>query len=156
MEPCSIPPRSCCSTPRYTARKGCDPSHTSRDCRPLPARESVSQACLPRGLPWEQGFADGLFNSAVFVPILSKDALAPFAQLQEGSQCDNVCLEHRIALALVELGHLPRIFPILVGEAEQHATLGSLYGNFFSGGGKPDCPQVRLSDVYAQRHTTIA
>jgi hypothetical protein len=37
--------------------------------------------CLPPGQPWEQGFADDLRSSDVFVSVLSKAALAPFAQL---------------------------------------------------------------------------
>ena len=36
--------------------------------------------CLPAGQLWEQGFADGLSISAIFVPILSKAAIAPCAK----------------------------------------------------------------------------
>ena len=34
--------------------------------------------CLPTGLPWEQSFADALSGSAVFVPVVSRAALAAF------------------------------------------------------------------------------
>ena len=83
----------------------------------------------------------------VFVPILSKEALAPFAQLQQGSPCDNVCLEYLIALGLADQGRLKRIFPILVGEPEEHASLGQLYGNFFQDGGVPGCPSVVVDSI---------
>jgi len=35
--------------------------------------------CLAPGQPWEEGFADRLSGSAIFVPILSQAALAPWA-----------------------------------------------------------------------------
>ena len=47
--------------------------------------------CLPPGQPWEEGFADGLCSSNIFVPILSKAALAPCAQLTTSSACDTWC-----------------------------------------------------------------
>jgi len=95
--------------------------------------------CLPAGQPWEEGFADGLCNSDVFVPVLSdvfvpvlsKAALAIFTGLTAASACDNVLLEHQLALELKHRGHLRAIFPVLVGEIEHHSTLGALHGNFF-------------------------
>ena len=42
--------------------------------------------CLPSGQRWEDGFADGLASAEIFVPILSKAALAPFAQLEASSK----------------------------------------------------------------------
>ena len=42
--------------------------------------------CLKPGQPWEDGFADGLFGSAIFVPVLSKAALASFATLAGASR----------------------------------------------------------------------
>jgi serine/threonine protein kinase len=59
------------------------------------------QKCLKNGLNWEEGFCDGLVNSAVFIPLLSKQAIKErFETLQETSYCDNVLLEHRLALEL--------------------------------------------------------
>ena len=72
--------------------------------------------CLPKGKSWEEGFADGLFRSALFVPILSKAALAPFATLDAQARRDNVFLEHRLALEMQARGKVKRIFPIFVGE----------------------------------------
>ena len=51
------------------------------------------QACLKGGQEWECGFVHGLFSAQVFVPLLSRAALAPFAQLHTGSSADNVLLE---------------------------------------------------------------
>ena len=72
-----------------------------------------------QGKSWEEGFADGLFGSALFVPILSKAALAPFADLSAQSRCDNVFLEHRLAIEMQVRGKIKRIFPIFVGEREE-------------------------------------
>jgi len=100
--------------------------------------------CLPAGQPWEEGFADGLCNSDVFVPVLfvpvlSKAALANFTGLTAASACNNVLLEHQLALELKHHGHLRAIFPVLVGEIEHHSTLGALYGDFFEGSCMPMC-----------------
>ena len=58
--------------------------------------------CLKPGQPWEMGFADGLFASRIFVPVLSRRGLANFASLHAGSRCDNVLLEHEVALEQLE------------------------------------------------------
>ena len=50
------------------------------------------------------------------MPILSKAALEPFADLNAQSGCDNVFLEHRLALERQARGKIKRIFPIFVGE----------------------------------------
>ena len=74
--------------------------------------------CLKPGQRWEEGFADGLLSSDIFVPFLSKDALEPFAGLARGSPCDNVLLELRMALMLKQLGDIRAIFPIFVGDVK--------------------------------------
>ena len=56
--------------------------------------------CLRPGIPWEEGFADGLNRATVFVPVLSKLALAAFSRLTPDSSCDNMLLEHQLALEL--------------------------------------------------------
>ena len=80
--------------------------------------------CLPPGQLWEDGFADGLFSADVFVPILSKRALAGFAELHADSPCDNVLLEHRLALELKARNELSGIFPVFVGEPVASESLG--------------------------------
>jgi len=106
--------------------------------------------CLPPGQPWEEGFADGLCSSDVFVPVISKAALAPFASLTPESRCDNVLLEHQLALELKMRGKLHCIFPVFVGVLEHHGELGEIYGDFFKGGGIPNCPEVIVGSVEAK------
>ena len=108
--------------------------------------------CLKPGQPWEDGFADGLFASSVFVPVLSKGALASFARLEAGSRCDNVLLEHLLALEQWERGKIRAIFPLFVGEA-QDGTTG--LSNFFATGGLPTCQAgvvVAAVDEKAREH----
>mgnify|MGYP007078091051 CR=1 FL=1 len=45
----------------------------------------------------------------VFVPILSKACLAPFAHLEASSRCDNVLLEYQLALICMRQEKLHRI-----------------------------------------------
>jgi hypothetical protein len=104
--------------------------------------------CLPPGQPWEEGFADGLCSSDVFVPVLSKASLAPFAQLTAASACDNVLLEYQLALELHKRGDLRAIYPVLVGELKHLGDeFGDLYGDFFKSGGVPACPDVVVKAV---------
>ena len=62
-------------------------------------------------MDWEQGFCEGLVSSRAFVPLLSRDAInhpdkdwQNFSKLTADSSCDNVFLEHRLAVELQELG----------------------------------------------------
>jgi len=90
--------------------------------------------CLKPGQPWEDGFADGLFSSSILVPVLSKGALATFATLTPDSPCDNVLLEHLLALEQHQRGKLKAIFPVFVGEPIDGS---SKLSNFFETGGMP-------------------
>ena len=94
---------------------------------------------LPRGQPWEQCFANGLCSSDVFVPVLSKAALAPCALLTASSACDNVILQHQLALELQHRGSLRAILPVFVGELRHDNELGDMHGDFFKSGGMPVC-----------------
>ena len=109
--------------------------------------------CLKKGQPWEDGFADGLFRSAVFVPILSKGALANFAKLEADSSCDNVLLEYVLALEQHARGKIKAIFPVFVGEVQPES---SLMTNFFANGGLPqysrDALAVAAVDEKASEH----
>ena len=102
--------------------------------------------CLPKGKSWEEGFADGLFRSALFVPILSKAALAPFATLDAQSRCDNVFLEHRLALEMQVRGKVKRIFPIFVGERNGTGD-EQLFGDAAPGTVLPRCQDVLVPAV---------
>ena len=103
--------------------------------------------CLPRGQGWEEGFANALEKSDIFVPVLSKQALAPFEHLKTDSGCDNVLLEYQMALDLKKRRDLLSIFPVLVGEPREDRALGMLHDDFYAGGGKPNCPETVVEQV---------
>ena len=71
---------------------------------------------LEPGAPWEEGFCRGLVKSRAFVPILSRGACGAFESLSAAAPCDNVLLEHRLALELHERGLTERLFPLFIGE----------------------------------------
>lgn len=108
--------------------------------------------CLKPGQPWEDGFADGLFGSKILIPVLSKGALANFSSLTADSSCDNVLLEHALALEQRERGIIKAIFPVFVGEVEP--TTGQ-HGNFFRDHGIPGCSReaaVTAVDAKVREH----
>jgi hypothetical protein len=82
------------------------------------------------------------------VPVLSKAALAPFAQLTASSVCDSVLLEQQLALELLQRGDLRAIYPVLVGELKHLSDeFGCLYSDFFKTGGVPACPDEVVKAV---------
>ena len=71
---------------------------------------------LEPGMPWEEGFTNGLLKSRVFVPLLSRFAIhhpsetsQNFCLLREDSDCDNLLLELRLALDLQARGLVENI-----------------------------------------------
>ena len=73
----------------------------------------------------EASFCDGLASSKIFLAILSKGAVnhpvrsnQSFAKLVSTSPCDNVLLEHRLALDMQKRGMMAKLFPIMIGELE--------------------------------------
>lgn len=98
-------------------------------------------------------FADGLFASKIFVPVLSKAGLAKFAGLTvEGH--DNVLLEHVLALELKQRGRVKAIYPVFVGEPCQGT---SKLSNFFATCKWSDYPKdvlVASVDEKARGHLT--
>ena len=75
--------------------------------------------CLQPGVPWEDGFCDGLVKSGIFLPLLSRGAInhatsarQSFPLLTEDSACDNVLLEYRLALELREMGLVSKVIPL--------------------------------------------
>jgi hypothetical protein len=89
----------------------------------------LDSKCLKDGEPWEKGFCEGLVDSSIFVPLLSQSAInhpdkewQNFSKLQEDSRCDNVLLEHRVALELVDIGLIDKILPILIGNSSIPAS----------------------------------
>lgn len=82
--------------------------------------------CLPDGENWEKEFCKGLVDSKVFVPIVSEDAIKNpskswqnfEALLEDQSNCDNVFLEHCLAIELKQRGYIEKIFPIFIGKKQ--------------------------------------
>jgi len=99
------------------------------------------KCCLEDGQPWEDGFANGLCSSDIFVPIISQKALAPCADLMRTSGCDNVILEYQLAMEIRHRKRLRAIYPIFVGEKAPADIACDFYTDFFVGknGGLPSC-----------------
>jgi hypothetical protein len=96
---------------------------------------------------WEEGFCDGLLKSRIFVPLLSKKAInnpankrCDFTALTPDSPCDNVLLEHNIALELAARGLVERIYPVMIGEPVEGTSDADnpIYSNYFASGAHPN------------------
>jgi hypothetical protein len=75
------------------------------------------------------------------MPILSRAAIhnpnsdrSNFVELRQNSPCDNVLLEHRLALEFKQHGLLEFIYPVLIGDSDE--TTGE-YSNYFADGSHP-------------------
>ena len=93
----------------------------------------------------------GLVNSKAFVPLLSREAInhpdkdwENFSKLTEDSNCDNVYLEHRLALELQGLGMIEKIFPVFIGDLDKASNS---YSDFFTSGCCPVLPNVTVKKV---------
>ena len=81
--------------------------------------------CLPDGELWEKEFCKGLVQSRVFVPFVSQEAIKHpikdwqnFEKLKaDQPNCDNVFLEHRLAIELKQRGLIEKIFPVIIGSS---------------------------------------
>ena len=107
--------------------------------------------CLEPGVDWEQGFCEGLVSSRAFVPLLSRDAInhpdkawQNFSKLTTDSNCDNVFLEHRLAVELHGIGMIEKMFPIFIGDLD--ATT-SEYSHYFGSGCHPMLSEVTVKSV---------
>ena len=107
--------------------------------------------CLEPGVDWEQGFCEGLVSSRAFVPLLSRDAInhpdkawQNFSKLTTDSNCDNVFLEHRLAIELQGLGLIEKMFPVFIGNLD--ATT-SEYSHYFGSGCHPSLSEVTVKSV---------
>ena len=116
-------------------------------CRSLGMNMWWDHVCLRDGVAWEDGFVDGLMACSVYVPVLSKSGLARFSDLTSSSPVDNLFLEMRIAVELLDRGEIERIFPILVGDLKHIQELGDIYTDFFQAGSAPICPDVSITSV---------
>jgi serine/threonine protein kinase len=129
-----------------------------------PIRVWLDKHCLLPGQPWEEGFCDGLVNSACFVCLLSRNAInhpekawQNFTKLEEGSRCDNVLLEWRLALELRDRHLIEGVFPVLIGDEQmqQVASDGGIgvsermmYTDYFPTGCHPSgVPDIAIGSV---------
>ena len=132
------------------------------------------KACLLPGVPWEEGFCDGLVKSRAFVPLLSRAAInhpsipkQNFCRLTEESLCDNVLLESRLALELRDRGLIEKIFPIMIGDkqySKEYAIMSDsvdlrmkdrsvksfVYSDYFLSGCHPRAPNLVVAAVEAK------
>jgi hypothetical protein len=97
------------------------------------------------GEPWEVGFANGLVNSSILVPLLSRGALnhptndrSNVTKLSKTSLCDNVLLEYRFGMELKDREMLDLIYPILIGDKDANGV----YTNYFGSGCHPNLSTV--------------
>ena len=107
--------------------------------------------CLEPGVDWEQGFCEGLVSSRAFVPLLSRDAInhpdkdwQNFSKLTADSKCDNVFLEHCLAVELQGLGLIAKMFPIFVGNLD---TTTLEYSHYFGSSCHPSLSEVTVKSV---------
>ena len=110
------------------------------------------KVCLEPGMPWEEGFCNGLAKSRAFVPLLSREAIKHptidnqnFEKLTQDSRCDNVFLEHRLALELRAMGLIEKIYPVMIGDKQ-----GGQYSAYFQSGCHPSAPDVYVESVEAK------
>ena len=103
--------------------------------------------CLVDGHRWLDGFCEGLAGSRVFVPLLSVGGIGSWAGLAPESPCDNVLLEHRLALELRARGLLDAVFPVFVGPPLPAATPGGGGGGAAAAGGSTDIVRGSLFDA---------
>jgi serine/threonine protein kinase len=80
--------------------------------------------CLEPGRDWEEGFSEGLAASATIACVLSPGACENLLTLAPDSRCDNVLLEHRLALELQSMGMLGAVTPVLLNAASPAAAAG--------------------------------
>ena len=132
-----------------------DSDHAAMFYRALTAQGMkvwLDKECLKPGDPWEEGFCNGLINSATFVCLVSRGAINHaekprqcFTKLAADSMCDNVLLEWNMALELRQRDMLDSIYPVLIGDKN---LAGSSYGDYFSAGCHPrPLPEVVVTAV---------
>ena len=112
--------------------------------------------CLRPGVPWEEGFCEGLIKCRTFVALLSRGGMKNdkndrqnFGFLTESSPCDNVLLEYRLALELSSMKLLEAVFPVMIGDSSSEGTdpKSCTYSNYFKSGCFPDCPEIVVNSV---------
>ena len=77
----------------------------------------LDKECLVPGMSWREGFLSGIQRSQLFLPLISRAALAPACDSTIDHSGDMVLLEHHTAFQMLEATDNPAfICPIHVGE----------------------------------------
>ena len=105
--------------------------------------------CLQAGMPWEEGFCEGLIKSRAIVALISRAGLKNFEQLRESSPCDYVLLEYRLALEFQSFDLLEFVFPVLIGDSSVEDTdpRACTYTDYFESNCSPNCPDSIVTSV---------
>ena len=86
-----------------------------------------ADGCIPAGCEWRTAFCGGLCTSRVFIPLISRTAVSGAAnignwkELRNDSKCDNMFLEQRLAVELLERKLLERCCPVFIGDEAKFA-----------------------------------
>jgi serine/threonine protein kinase len=111
------------------------------------------RVALQPGVPWEEGFCEGLMKCKSFVPLLSRAAVKGFQDLNEHSRCDNVLLEFRMAQELRAAGFIEKIFPVMIGDRETFEVdneVFHVYNDYLQSGchpsSVPSCPVISVEN----------
>ena len=75
---------------------------------------------LEPGEPWDVAAFTGMLKSKIFIPLISRGALQRIAAMERDTPCDNMYLEFSLALELRERGSLDKVFPLMLGDHDQH------------------------------------
>ena len=130
-------------------------AHIYHELTKMGLRVWWDQTCLQPGVPWEEGFCDGLVNCRAFVPLLSRGAInhptndrLSFAALKPDTPyCDNVLLEYRLALELRAFYLIETIFPVMIGDSLTSDIDSNEYTHYFASGCHPEAPPVSVEAV---------
>jgi hypothetical protein len=121
------------------------------------------KVCIGATVNWRKAFMTGVMKSEMIVTILSKGAInhtcesanptgveiadmkkRSFPELKEDSPCDNVLLEHRLAVEFA-IREWFKIYPIFVGKKH---TSGN-YSDYFRDGSHPSTEAMKTTVVKA-------
>jgi hypothetical protein len=79
-----------------------------------------------------------------------KESRQNFSKLTSESQCDNVLLEHWLALELQNRSLIEKVYPVLIGDATGSGH-NKIFGNYFSAHCGPEhLPDVVVEDIQFQ------
>ena len=120
----------------------------ARTKRPMVYLDKVR---LIDGQAFDKGFVNGLGNSAVFVPLLSRRALTRMLDLRVGHDfVDFVLVEYIVALALLHFsetkklhGSVRAVFPLCIGDEDAGGTQTDTFFNELLSGRMRTQEQVR-------------